>query len=811
MVKLSFAIQTNLVIGGRVCYPANFVSSGQNRGLSCQDEPPSTITGFYISAFASGDSDAFCLRRVCDGPEGTLMELDWPDGAPDTVKFSLDFGQATPKTVRSDHCGSGFVQVSALREILEASRGKAAFSNDQRSVVLADNFTRNTALLRFIDRGSDLRGLSRLSLRPSSLLRLDESNRAISRLGERISYMLCSDCSVSPANAGTQFTEGYTSAHMKNQRLHYGTLGWTFNYIGTSFNLTMLLYNAYQSMHSTNLTFPALLAMPLSELVPRFGLPLVSRHTACALTNVYCPDVTVAVTGAVCKLQQTEDIARSLSRINYEVQNQAVLGPYQGSLDPSCSLQDALQAIREDQGSLAADPDGLGARRKTPTLDADDCENKAQFIMQVTAALKDLCFRFRSSEALGQGLERATRDCPRLFAQCAPEHHRQMADVLWKLSTMLGNGQWTMGLAVVSAKGPSFKEDDPQAGEGLCGHGACVARVLSGADNNGQKLYQHYPVEGTTYLTVDYPVPKTHAAELSVKMADGSSQTFPVETLLGVIAQNVHAVAGTSANANALAHLRRDYGKKALSSPFYVSVFYTNLGSRDPKCLGSIPMVDEGSKPGFGAPFMGLSNDNVKSFLLTTDMLVAQGEDPEHVTELIKEQIAEGWEPGVSEATLRNYMTYLQPVKSPAAPSLGARDYATSARVENTWAFDDPELTAKAVVVYQKIAEKFNELQSREPGSDGARAQAYGQYLSACLGISLPLPKAGEAKSFKLSTIKNLTRAVKELELLPTIRSCALKTAILNARASVVTDHHIYMCDRGEGLVHSYRNKLATN
>jgi len=811
MVKLSFAIQTNLVIGGRVCYPAKFVAASQERGLSCQDEPPSAITGFYISAFASGDSDAFCLRRVCDGPEGTLLELDWPDGAPDTVKFSLDFGQATPKTVRSDHCASGFVQVAALREILDQSRGLGSFSNNQRALILTDNFTRNTALLRFLDRGSDLRGLSRLSLRPSSLLRLDETNRAIDRLNEKITNMLCSDCVVSPANAGTQFTNGITSSHMENHRLHYATLGDAFDNIRTSVSLPLLLYNAYQTMHSTNLTFAALSAMPVSELVPRFGLPLVSRHTACALTNVYCPDVTVAVTGAVCKLQQTEDIARSLSRINYEIQNQSALKAYQGRLDASCALQDALQAIRDDQGALAADPDGLGGRRRTPTLDADDCENKAQFIMQVTAALKLLSAKYQSTGGLSEAVAQVARENPKLFAQCTPEHVRRMSAILWRMSTMLGNGQWTMGLAVVSAKGPSFKEDSPQAGEGLCGHGACVARVLSGADSNGQKLYQHYPVEGTTYLTVDYPVPKTHAAELSVKMVDGSSQTFPVETLLGVIAQNVHGIAGTSANANALAHLRRDYGKKALGSPFYVSVFYTNLGKRDKTCLGSIPMVDEGSKPGFGAPFMGLSNDNVKSFLLTTDMLAAQGENPEQLVELMHEQITEAWEPGVSEATLKNYLTYLQPVKNPGAPTLGVRDYATSARVENTWAFDSPELTAKAVVVYQKIADKFNELQAKEQGSDGARAQAYGQYLSACLGISLPLPKTGDAKNFKLTTIKNLSRAVKELELVATIKSCALKTAILNARASVATDHHIYMCDRGEGIVHSYRNKLSTN
>jgi hypothetical protein len=384
-----------------------------------------------------------------------------------------------------------------------------------------------------------------------------------------------------------------------------------------------------------------------------------------------------------------------------------------------------------------------------------------------------------------------------------------MSSILWRLSI----GQWTMGLAVVSAKGPAFKDDDPQSGRGLCGHGACVARVLSGTDNNGQKLYQHYPVEGTTYLMVDYPLPKTHAVELPVKMMDDSTQVFPVETLMGLIAQRMHELIGLSANANLLAHLRRDYGKDPLSSPFYVSMFYTSLCPGDLACLGSIPMnMQPGSKrPGFGAPFMGLSGENIHTFPLTPGMLAAQGQDPDKVVELIKEQISEALEPGVSDAMLRDYMTYLQPVKSPDSPTLDASTYATSGRAEITSAFDDPQVTAKAVAIYQKVAEKFNEIQARDVNSDGARAQAYGQYLSACLGISLPIPKVGDAKNFKLTLTKNLLAAAKELFLEKTLSACALKTAIIKARASVVTDHHIYMCDMGEGVVHSFRHKLATH
>lgn len=817
MVRLSFYAKADLVVGGRTCSPDSYMSSPAGAADSA-----STITGFYLTVFASGDSEVYCINRLEGGEKGTLFELDWPEGAPDTVKFSMDFGQVTPKTVRSDHLGSCFVPVSHLLTMLTQSKTPAARNPSSSraaelpKVILADNFTRNAGLLTLVDAGSDLRALSKLSLRPSSLTRLPESNRAVEQLAQRIENMLATDCVVSPANAGTQFTQGITSGHMKNHRLYYGTLGETFNRIcrGTPVSLPLLMYNAFQAMHSTNLGFAALEAMPASELVPRFGLPLVSRHTCCALTNVYCPDITLAPTGAPCKLRETEDIARSLSSTNYAIQNATITGPYDRPLDRSFTLADAARAVEADQRALAADPNGLGARRKTPTLDADDCENKAQFIMQVTAALGDLSSKYRSTGGLSEAMQQAVKGDQALFLQCTSEHVRRMSAVLWRLSSMLGNGQWTMGLAVVSAKGPSFNEADPQAGNGLCGHGACVARVLSGADQKGQKLYQHYPVEGTTYLTVDYPVPKTHAATLSVKMADNSTQAFPVETLMGLVAQRVHELVGLSANANLLAHLRRDYGKNPLSSPFYVSMFYTSLcPGGDSSCLGSIPMnVTPGtSRPGFGAPFMGLSGDTVKTFPITSSMLAESGQDPDKMLELMQEQVTESWEPGLSGDMLRNYMTYLQPVKTPDAPALDARTYAASSRAEVSSAFDDPQVAVRAVSIYQKIAEKFNELQARDPSSDGARAQGYGQYLSACLGISLPLPKVEDAGSFKLTLTKNLVQAIKEMSMEKTLSACALKSSIIRARASVEADHHFYMCDRGEGVVHSFRQKLATH
>jgi hypothetical protein len=173
---------------------------------------------------------------------------------------------------------------------------------------------------------------------------------------------------------------------------------------------------------------------------------------------------------------------------------------------------------------------------------------------------------------------------------------------------------------------------------------------------------------------------------------------------------------------------------------------------------------------------------------------------------LIKEQVSEAWGPGLTDENLRNYFTWVQPVSSLDGPTLNADNHAASIRTENSWFYDDPKVTRQAVQVYSALAKRFNEIQSRDPASDGAVARAYGQYLSAFFGISLPLPKS--ASKFSLTTMKNLKQASNDLGLEVAISKCVYKNKMINARAAVASDHHVYMCDKGEGFVHAHRVKL---
>lgn len=824
MANLTFTVKVDLVIGGRVFSPCNLgaVPGPGLREVMCLDEPGPGVTrsgdvaGFYLACWVGAGSQEFSLSRIADN--GTAdVALSLRQGDVDTLKFAVAMRMATPTTFRCSLLASNFIgRDELLKELSNPSRAKLGFTADQPSLVMCDNFTRNKAVVRFLDKGSDVKAYSKLALKPSSLLRLDESNAAVQRLGVSVEAMV-GNVAVSPLNAGSQFVEGFTYGHMQNQLMHYATLGHVFKSMRSFVTLQQLMYNSYQSMHSTNLSFDALKAMSDAELVPRFGIAVVTRHTVCPGTSVYCADNTISVVGLASKVRETEDIAESGSRLNFEVQNAGKLKPYSaGEAEAPAQgpegLAKAVRAIAESQAKVAAAGDAFASARISPTLDADDCENKALSEQMVAAALREVYRAHRTPQALCASMSREAKRTPGMFAACTEDHHRDMAAVLFRLGRMLDAGDWTLDLAVASAKGPSYSEDNPQAGEGLCGHGASIARVKDPATG----LYQHYPVEGTAYLTVDMPPPKGYPTSLPLKLASGEVKTFPLETVATVLAQNMHELIGLSQHAQVLAHIRQDYGTNPLACPFYVSTFFTGLSEGKSGSLGCIPldtcpapMFRAGAKPLFGAPVMGLSNPATMAIPVTADMLAEDGSEAKgrEMAELISAQVSEAWGPSLTEQALRNYFTYTQPVKSPDAPALTADNYAASIRSENAWFYDDPKVTRQAVQVYSALAQRFNELQAKDPASDGAVASAYGQYLSACLGISLPVPRS--AAKFALSTAKNMRKAAEDIGLGAAIAACLMKSRMIHARASVQASEPFYMCNRGEGFVHSHRVKLA--
>lgn len=816
MVKLHFRVKTDLVLGGRVVQPCSVQISEVMEFDQARPQPKSgELDGFFLALHVGADSPAFCLRRI---PENgvTEVELEWFEGSVDTLKVSVGARSLNPKGARCCHIASTSITRAELLDCLKRGQKAEGFTSDQPTLKAPDNFTRNMALHRFLNVGTDLSALAKLRLRDSSLKRLDEHNQAVKNLGMVVDQHVGS-CAVSPLNAGSQFVQSFTLLPMGGVLTHYGLLGYQFSCMESPVTLPVVTYNLLQAMHSTGLSFDALEAMSDADLVKRFGLAAVTRQTCCALSNNYCPDLTISSTGGVCKLRDTEDIGRTYSRFRFEVQNLNTLEAYEGHRDwKQLTLEQAMRSVAESQARLAEDPLRFGASRTTSQALADDCENSAEANEQNARSILAFCDRHPTAAALAAEMERQAAGVPHVFAEVKPAHYRRLAAVAHRLGAMQRRGDWTTSLAVASAKGPSYTEDSPQAGAGLCGHGVCVTRVW---DEKSQ-LYQHLPVEGTTYLTVDMPPPEGYCTSVPLKLANGAVQSFPLETAMTLLGQNLHEMFGGSVHCNILAHLRSDYGDMPEKCPFYESIFYTGLSEGKGGSLGCIPLTTNpaasyraGGKPLFGAAVMGLSKPDVVAIPITAEMLHGgkKAASAQDLKALIGGIVSEAWGPAITPRQFLSYLSQLQPVRSPDLPWLGAGNYAAYMKSENTWAYDDPAVARGAVQVYSALAERFNAIQAQDPAADGARASAFGQYLSATLTVHVPIPKMSEVTKFSLSTIRNMKRASDDLGLAETFAACLMKKQAIQCRAAVVTDHHIYMCDRGDGFVHSHRVKLAAN
>lgn len=819
MVKVHVRVKSDLVLGGKVVSPGSLRIS---EVLSGEQDCPKTgqLDGMYLAVFLGGDCQTFCLERIPDNGV-TELAFDYPEGAPDTLKFAVCARSITDKTARCNHVASTFMHRDNLVQCLDdPGRLRLGFTADQPALKGSDNFTRNTFLLRFLNVDTDLQALSRQRQAPSALLRMEEANEAVKRLGAAVEQRV-SSCAISAMNAGCQFVQGFTYFHMGGFLTNYAILGEQLSDMDSPVSLCMLMYSFFQAVHSTGLKLSAMESVPDADLARRLGVPGISRFTSCALTNVYCPDMTLSLAGSVCKLKDTEDIGKTFSRLCFEVQNAG--GPLlarqpQGvccAVDasrPEEWLAGAVGSVMESQKRIAENRDGFGGGRSSPAALADDCENSALANMFYARGIRAACDRYPTGPELASAMRAEAARLPHVFGALTEQDHGRMARLLHRLAGMLRRGDWALALGVASAKGPSYTEDNPQEGAGLCGHGVCISRVFRAETG----MYEHCPVEGTTYLKVDTKVPEGHAEALPLRLADGSVQTFPVETAMTLLAQNLHEMVGLSAHANMLAHIRQDYGDKPLSCPFYVSIFYANLPQGEQECLGCIPLDTQppksfraGAKPVFGAPVMGLSSPGTMSFPITADLL-AEGKpgQGQKLRALLRDVMREAYGPGITEEQSRAYVSHLQPVQPTSGAPLGAEDLDRHMTSENTWAFDDPGVARDAVRIYSALADKYNEIQARDPESDGGRARAFGQFLSAALTVHIPLPTREAAQRFSLSTVRNMKQAADELGLTSAISACLLKKQSIRARSAVATEHHVYMCDQGGGPVHAHRVKL---
>ena len=842
-VPLHFYVRADLVIGGRMQPPSTpaGVSASLRREQpvgTAQPIPDGAVTRFLLAGWVGGGNPDFSLSPL--GPDGVAeVRLVLREGDPDTVKFSVSFNMVVPKGQRNCHLASYFLPAAELAALLRDS--PRVFSPTQRCFSMRDNFTKNVAVLRFQNIDTDHGSLLSLPLRPSALLALDRTNAAVFGLGQRLKQAIAS-FTVSPMNAGPQYIEAFSYLQMQNALVHYSLIGYAFSRLTTPYQLPWIMYDAYQAAHTAGVHPAALGALDDVHFVHRFGQGVITAHTACGLTSVYCTDYTINAFDAVCKLKETEDMAKTFGCLS--LQSQAGLesgvaatsrsytprGPPPSA--PAPSLQQCVDALARAQ--RARREQGL-SRRVSFAGVLDDCENAAQGIIMKAKGIQQVYEGVVAgggggggdSAAVGRLADQmcrvaATDPWGRLFGNLSRQDHITMAACLMRLGALLSRGDWTTAFAVVSAKGPSYTEENPNAPGALSGHGTVVSRLRTAGTT------YHGPLEGTTYLCQDPPVPPSMDEGFRVRLDDGSVAAFDNSVFATVFAQNVHRCVGISADNCILGHLQADYGSNPQRCPFYVSAFYTGLSEGDGLTLGCIPLDTNppanfcsGAQPVFGAPVMGLSRPSTMAVTVPPSLLSDDPKEQDQLVALIDAQMQEACCPEASQDTIAAIASYWQPVaplrttaelmpplvSGGGMPLLRRSGFGGLLRTINTWAFDDPAAAGMAVRLYGALAIRFNLLQARDPQCDGVVAAAFGHYLSAALRFDVPMRPRGSGV-VALSTMRNLRQAAADVGIAALV-DCPLKMAQVQARSAIGAEHHFYMCDRGEGPVHAHRARLA--
>ena len=194
--ELHFMVRTDLVLGGKMHTPDEACSIPPGEDCSAQ---PGKVTGFFLAAWLGSGSKQFSLCPIAS--DGTSeVRVTVRDNDVDTLKLAVTFNMAAPKGTRNCHLASSFIPISDLVEFLAypnppyptasaqvgsrplaltpppPAAGKPQFSADQACFCMSDNFTRNSAVLRFADAGSNLSAVGSLKLRPSALRSLDRTS-----------------------------------------------------------------------------------------------------------------------------------------------------------------------------------------------------------------------------------------------------------------------------------------------------------------------------------------------------------------------------------------------------------------------------------------------------------------------------------------------------------------------------------------------------------------------------------------------------------------------------------------------------------
>ena len=799
MPALHFEVKADLIVGGQTHTNALPASSQLNSYGGSQQ-----ASDFYLHSWIGGVNEDASIEKV--HPDGaSTVKLDLNDGDVDTIKLEYDFVTPTTNGDRLHHLCSSFIPVKSLLEHLDGKDPKQCYMKgnfteedhpsgaNQKQCYMKSNFTKDAVLMTFKNISTDVEAIKALKLRPSTLLKQEEINKAVFSMGTTIKQKLLT-CDVNNVNAGPQFVDGFTFLPMQGVLTNYGLMGFTFKCLETPINLDCTMYNAYKTLEATGLELGSLASMSDKDLFLHFGAHLATRPTSCAFTTPYSPDLAYDCVGRVSK--DTESITRSLSAVALHVQG--AVADYKRSEVPIASLQKCIELLAQpDIHDNTKIRGGL-----SPAMLNDDCENAAQGVCAHMEGVANLARDFDTPERLSRAMAQAAQN-NRLFAGFTMEHHKPMAACLHRLGSLVVSGKLQTAFSVVSARGACAEGASADTPPQLSGHGTVIGRLT---DSDGVNHF--LPLEGTSYIATNHPRDKLLATEITLGLQDGSDMSFDLAKTQTIFAQNLHEIAGLSPHCRMLGQLMSEYPNPVKNSPFYVATFYSAL-EKDNKTFACVPLDNStGGTPMFGAPVMGLGSESSIAIPLGPSLMTnSAGRDEQKAfMQLLCDHANEVFPPRANDKQMRALMSHWQPCAPPSDRTLKI-DPSRHLRAECTSAFDDPVHTQAAVHVYRQLAAKFNQLQAATPNEDGIRLEGYGTFLSAALKMRIPIPQASTPR-IKSTGISNLRAAVTQLGLQGIVTQPS-KMAHINSQAKIRSEHAFFMCAQGGGLVHSHAIKLA--
>ena len=329
MPVLHFEVQADLVIGGCT---HKLTDTSMKAQMPAQDSfgGMDTPSEYYLHSWIGDKSYEHSIQQLkSDGTGVVKMKIE--DGDVNTLKLEYNFVCPSSNGPRCHQLCSSFIPISDLMDKL--GEESSLFMHDKVDIgstgdklgklgtacsfFMKDNFNNNGAVLKFKNVTTDIGAVRKLNLQESALLKQDTVNQAVFSMGTNVKAKI-STCNVSTKNAGPQFMDGFTFHPMQGVLTNYGLMGYTFQCLRSPVGLAWTMYNGYKTLEATGVDLNSLASLSDASLVANVGNHLVTRHTSCALSSPYSPDLTFNATGRVVK--DTEEISMSLSAMQLHAQ-----------------------------------------------------------------------------------------------------------------------------------------------------------------------------------------------------------------------------------------------------------------------------------------------------------------------------------------------------------------------------------------------------------------------------------------------------------------------------------------------------------